>query len=78
LRCFCEINLLDLKGLEEVKKYSFFSPSSIPLVKSTLVDTKEGRYAALVFLFFLLAVFSGFNCLVSAVTSSNIKAKDFF
>jgi hypothetical protein len=30
------------------------------------------------FLFLLLAVFSGFNCLLSALISSKKKAKDFF
>jgi hypothetical protein len=30
------------------------------------------------FLFLLLAVFSGFNCILSALISSKRKAKDFF
>jgi hypothetical protein len=65
--------LLDLNGLEEVKKYS--SPSSLPVVKLISVERMDSA-----FLFVLLAVFSGFNCLLSALISSKRiwKSKGFF
>jgi hypothetical protein len=65
--------LLVLNGFEEVNKYS--SPSSLLLVKLISVVRMDSA-----FLFLMLAVFSGFNCLLSALISSkrNRKAKDFF
>jgi hypothetical protein len=65
--------LLELKGLEEVNKYS--SPSSLVVVKLISVERMDSA-----FLFLLLAVFSGFNCLLSALISSKRarKPKDFF
>jgi hypothetical protein len=68
-----EMILLDLNGLEEVNKYS--SPSSLLVVKLISVERMDSA-----FLFLLLAVFSGFNCgyLLSALISSQRKAKDFF
>jgi hypothetical protein len=65
--------LLDLNASEEVNKYS--SPSSLLVVKLISVERMDS-----VFLFLLLTVFSGFNCLLSALISSRRtrKAKDFF
>jgi anti-anti-sigma regulatory factor len=51
--------MLELKSLEEVNKYS--SPSSILVVNLISVERMDSA-----FLFLLLAVFSGFNCLLSA------------
>jgi hypothetical protein len=67
--------LLELKGLEEVNKYS--SPSSLLVVKLISVERMDSAFLVL---FLLLAVFSGFNCscLLSALISSKRKAKDFF
>jgi hypothetical protein len=68
-----EMILLDLNGFEEVNKYS--SPSSLQVVKLISVERMDSA-----FLFLLLAVFSGFNYLLSALISSKRtrKAKDFF
>jgi hypothetical protein len=65
--------LLDPNGLEEVNKYS--SPSSLLVVKLISVERMDSA-----FLFLLLAVFSSFHCLLSALISSKRerKAKDFF
>jgi hypothetical protein len=63
--------LLELKGLLEENKYS--SPSSLLLVKLISVERMDSA-----FLFLLLAVFSGFNCILSALISSKRKAKDYF
>jgi hypothetical protein len=56
-----------LKGLEEVNKYSLFSPSSLLVVKLISVERMDSALLLL-----LLAVFSGFNCscLLSALISS--------
>jgi hypothetical protein len=54
-------------------KYSLSSPSSLLVVKLISVERMDS-----VFLFLLLAVFSGFNCILSALISSKRKAKDFF
>jgi hypothetical protein len=56
--------LLELKGLEEVNKYSLFSPSSLLVVKLISVERMDSSL-----LFLLLAVISGFNCLLSALIS---------
>jgi hypothetical protein len=63
--------LLELNGLEDVNKYS--SPSSLLVVKLISVESMDSA-----FLFLLLAVVSGFNCLLSALVSTKSKAKDFF
>jgi hypothetical protein len=63
--------LLELKGLEEVNKYSL--PPSLEVVKFISVERMDSDS-----LFLLLAVFSGFNCLLSALISSKRKAKDYF
>jgi hypothetical protein len=65
--------LAELKALEEVNKYSLASPSSLLVVELISVERMESA-----FLFLLLTVFSGFNCLLSALISSKRKAKDFF
>jgi hypothetical protein len=65
--------LLELKGLEEVNKYSLLLHSSLLVAK-----LMSGERMDSAFLLFLLAVFSGFNCLLSALISSKKKAKDFF
>jgi hypothetical protein len=65
--------LLELNGFEEVNKNS--STSLLLVVKLISVERMDSA-----FLFLLLAVFSGFNCLLSALISSKRqrKAKDFF
>jgi hypothetical protein len=68
---FASLVLLELKGLEEVNMYSI--PSSLLVVKLISVERMDSA-----FLFLLLAVFSGFNCLLNALISSKRKAKDFF
>jgi hypothetical protein len=72
-----EMMLLALKSLEEVNKYSCFSPSSSIVVKLISVERMDSAFLVL---FLLLAVFSGFNCLLSTLVSSKrkMKAKDFF
>jgi hypothetical protein len=72
---FARLVLLVLKLLEEVNKYSFCSPSSLLVVKLISIERMDSA-----FLFLLLAVFSGFNCLLTASISSKTKrkAKDFF
>jgi hypothetical protein len=59
---------LDLNGLEELNKYSLFSPSSIIVVKLISVERMDSF-----FLYLLLAVFSEFNCLLSTFISSKRK-----
>jgi hypothetical protein len=59
---------LFLKGLAEVNKYSCYSPSSLLVVKLISVERMDSAI-----LFLLFAVFSGFNCLLSALISSKSK-----
>jgi hypothetical protein len=72
---FASLFLLVLKGLYEVKKYSYFQLLSFLVVK--LISVVR-RYSASFFL--LLAYFSGFNFLLSALIFSKRKqkSKDFF
>jgi hypothetical protein len=70
--------LLELKGLEEVNKDSSLVTSSIMVVKLISVERKRGWIQPFLMLFILLAVFSGFNFLLSALISLKRKAKDFF
>jgi hypothetical protein len=67
--------LLELKGLEEVNKYSFFTPSSLLVVKLIINFSRKEGFSDLSFIFLLLAIFSGFNCLLSALISSKRKRK---
>jgi hypothetical protein len=68
--------LLELKGFEEVNKYSLFSSSSLLLVKLISVERMDSAFLVL---FLLFAVFSGFNCLLALISSKRkYKAKDFF
>jgi hypothetical protein len=60
--------LIELKVLKEVNKYS--STSSLLVSKLISVERKNMDSA---FLFLLLAVFSGFKCLLSALISSKRK-----
>jgi hypothetical protein len=55
------------------KKYSSVSSSLLLVVKLISVERMDSD-----FLFFLLAVFSGFHCLLIALISPKRKAKDFF
>jgi hypothetical protein len=61
--------------LEEVKKYSFCSPSSLIVIKLISVE-RNMRDSA--FMFLMLAVFSGFNCLLSALISSKLRTNNSF
>jgi hypothetical protein len=70
--------LLELKGLEEGNKYSSLVSSSLLVVKLILVETKRGWIQPSLVLFLQLAVFSGFNFLLSVLFSLKRKAKDFF
>jgi hypothetical protein len=60
-------------GLEELEKQSCYSSPSLLVVKFISVERMDSA-----FLFLLLVVFSGFNCLLIALISSKRKAKDFF
>jgi hypothetical protein len=62
--------LLELKGLDVVNKYS---SSSLLVVKLISVERMDSAFLVL---FLLLAVFSGFNYLLSALISSKRKRKD--
>jgi hypothetical protein len=62
--------LLELKGLEELNKYSFLSPSSLLVIKLISVERMDSAFLVL---FLLVAVFSGFNFLLIALISSKRK-----
>jgi hypothetical protein len=70
---FFSLALLVLKGLEEVNKSSSPSCSSLLLVKLISVERMDSA-----FLFLLLAVFSGVNCLLSALIFSKVMPKTSF
>jgi hypothetical protein len=69
--------LLELKGLEEVKKCRVSSLVSSSLLVVNLISVERGIQSSLV-LPLLLAVISGFNCLLSVLISSKRKTKEFF
>jgi hypothetical protein len=74
---FASLILLELNVFEEVNNHSFSSGSSLLVVKLISVERMDSAFLVL---FLLLAVFSGFNCLLSALIYSKRtrKAKDIY